>query len=119
MTGVLRISRLRFYGYHGILPEEREEGQPFEVDLELSWDMSGAVDSDRLEDTVDYRKVVERVRDAVTSPPVELLEHLAGRILGGLREAFPELTGIVVRARKPEPPIPGVMGGVEVELRWP
>jgi len=119
MVGVLRIYRLRFYGYHGVLPEEREGGQPFEVDLELSWDMSRAVASDRIEDTVDYREVVERVRNVVTGPPVGLLERLAGRILEDLREAFPELTGIAVRARKPEPLIAGVMGGVEVELRWP
>ena len=117
--GVLRISRIRLYGYHGVLPEEREEGGAFEVDIELSWDMSEAIASDRLEDTVDYREVVEKVREVVAGPPVGLLEHLAGRILSTIREGFPLLGGIVVRVRKPEPPVPEVVGGVEVELRWP
>jgi len=117
--GIFRISRIRFYGYHGLLPEERQDGQPFEVDIELSWDMSEAVRSDRPEDTVDYREVIKKVKDVMTGPPVGLLEHLAGRILDEIRKGFPGMESIVVRVRKPEPPVPGVLGGVEVELRWP
>lgn len=117
--GIFRISRIRLYGYHGLLPEEREEGQPFEVDLELSWDMSGAVRSGRPEDAVDYMEVVEKVKEVITGQPVGLLEHLAGRILDEIRKGFPEVEAMVVRVRKPEPPVPEVLGGVEVELRWP
>ena len=38
------------YGYHGVLPEERAEGQPFVVDLEVRTDVSEAAATDDLDE---------------------------------------------------------------------
>src|SRR5690606_37178582 len=74
------LQGMRFWGHHGLLPHEREQGQPFEVDLEVELDLSRARESDRLEETVDYRLLFRAVQEVVEGEPVHLLEHLAERI---------------------------------------
>lgn len=113
---------MRFYGYHGVLPEEREQGQPFEVDLEVELDLSRSRQSDRLKETVDYRLLYRAVQEVVEGEPVNLLEHLAERIrhavqatLQGL-PAVSEPGPIRVRVRKPQAPLGGMLEYVQVEL---
>ena len=50
------------HGFHGVLDEERRDGQRFLVDVELDLEHEQAARSDRIEDAVDYRAVVARVR---------------------------------------------------------
>ena len=40
--GTIVIKGLRELGVHGVLPEEQTRPQPFEVDVELHKDLSGA-----------------------------------------------------------------------------
>jgi dihydroneopterin aldolase len=42
---------MRFHGYHGVLPFEKEDGQPFEVDVELYLSLERASAADDLRDT--------------------------------------------------------------------
>lgn len=111
---------MRFYGYHGVLPEERRQGQPFEVDLEVAADLGRARATDHLEETVDYRLLYRAVREVVEGEPVNLLEHLAQRILDRVRAtlAVPGLHvgPIRVRVRKPQAPLGGPLEYVQVEV---
>ena len=55
-------------GTHGVLPEEQDRAQPFEVDLDLSVDLAPAGTSDRLADTVDYAGVADAASAIVAGP---------------------------------------------------
>lgn len=113
---------MRFFGYHGVLPEERAQGQPFEVDLEVELDLSRSRQSDRLEETVDYRLLYRAVKEVVEGEAVNLLEHLAERIRRQVRAtlqqlpAVSELGLIRIRVRKPQAPLGGMLDGVQVEV---
>ena len=78
---------MSFYGYHGVLPQERELGQIFEVDVELYLDLRAAGENDDPEMTVSYADVYEVVRRVVTGLPRNLIEtvaeSVASRILNG------------------------------------
>jgi dihydroneopterin aldolase len=76
----IELRGLRALGVHGVLPEERQRPQPFEVDIDLEVDLLRAGRSDALADTIDYGKVAEAVAAAVAGPHVDLLEALAERI---------------------------------------
>ena len=93
------VSGLREMGVHGVLPEEQERPQPFEVDLELLVDLAPAGASDELADTVDYGASCEAVRRVVASEHHQLLERLAARIAEVCR-ADPRVQGVVVEVRK-------------------
>ncbi len=54
MNDRILLRDLRFYGYHGVHPEEQRLGQPFAVDLEAELDLRRAGQRDDLSDTVSY-----------------------------------------------------------------
>ncbi len=60
----IEVLGLRVVARHGVLPEERERAQPFEIDLEIEADLSEAARHDDLSKTVDYGSVVEKVTEA-------------------------------------------------------
>ncbi len=119
MKDWLRFNSLTFRGYHGVSPAERERGQNFEVDVEVSYDQQQAADCDDLAMAVDARDVYRLVRDAVEGGPCSLVEKLAQRIADSLLE-LNRVERVVVRVRKPEVRFTGDENeGYEVEITRP
>ncbi|UBF26621.1 dihydroneopterin aldolase [Kovacikia minuta CCNUW1] len=114
------LSGIRGYGYTGVLPEEQVLGQWFEVDLTLWLDLSIAGESDRLEDTLDYRGVIETVQSIIKKSKFALLERLATAIAQAI--LHPESPGALpihqvrVCLTKPAAPIPDFGGKITIEL---
>jgi len=94
---LVELYGLEVAGRHGATPEEHERDQPFLYDLELEL---AEPEADRLEETVDYREVVEVVR-GVSEEERQLLETLAAAVAEALMERFP-LERARVRVRKPD-----------------
>ena len=69
-----------FSGKHGVSDAERARAQKFTVDVELEADLARASRSDRLEDTIDYRRVHAIAKEVIEGEPAHLVEALAGRI---------------------------------------
>lgn len=111
----ITLQNMRFFGYHGVLPEEQAEGQPFEVDVELFLPLREAAASDALEVTLDYRLAYGLVRDIVEGRRYDLLEALAGAIAEALRARF-GLNLVVVRVRKPRVQLGGPLDFAEVQV---
>lgn len=76
----LSVTGIECFAHHGVLDFERRDGQLFLVDLTLGVDTRPAAASDDLQDTVDYGSLVSRVKAAVETDPVDLIETVAGRI---------------------------------------
>jgi 7,8-dihydroneopterin aldolase/epimerase/oxygenase len=93
---IIELHGLELFGYHGVLEEERRVGQTFWYDVELEVGEWGA--NDRIEDAVDYRLVVDAVRE-VNERRFELLEALAANTAETLLERF-ALARAKVRVRK-------------------
>jgi len=105
-----------FYGYHGVNPEERSQGQRFVVDLELSKDLSQAGRSDDLSTTVNYSSVFKIAREVVEGQPCNLLEAVAERLAAAILARF-GVEAVRVRVRKPWAPVKGsVLDWVAVEI---
>ena len=115
----IRLTGLTFYGYHGVLPEERQLGQRFVVDLDLILDLAPAGLSDNLNDTVNYSELYRLVRDVVEGAPRTLLESVAEQISAAvLQQSGAE--AVRVRVTKPWAPVKGMAAGeVSVEILRP
>lgn len=111
----IRLHNMTFYGFHGVSRAERETGRRFEVDCELELDVAGAIQTDRLSDTVNYTTVYEMVERIVQQAEYNLLETVAARIAMEIESAF-AARRVVVRVRKRIPPIPGHLDYIEVEF---
>lgn len=113
----IRIEKIRAYGYHGVFPHEKSQGQNFYVSLTLSLDLQAAGKSDDLEQTVNYAAVVARVVEIVSARPgFNLIEALAEKIAASLLCEFPRVDALEVEIHKPEAPIPTPFGDVIVSV---
>ncbi len=106
-----------FYGHHGALPAEKELGQPFVVDLELSLDLGPAGTSDDLALTVDYGDVYRRTRKIVEGEPLNLIESVAERIAAVILENYSAVESVSVKVAKPHVRLGNtVLAGSAVEI---
>ncbi|GIU95554.1 MAG: hypothetical protein KatS3mg012_2011 [Gaiellaceae bacterium] len=97
----IELAGMVVFGRHGYLEEERRLGQRFLVDLEVEV-RDDAAASDRIEDTLDYRRLAALVREVFAGPERLLLEGLAGAIAGEVLGRFEEVERVRVRVRKPD-----------------
>ena len=112
---LLRIRNMRFFAHHGLLPEEGELGQQFEVDVDIHGDLSGAGRGDDPSLTVDYTRVLDLVEEVVTQQRFGLIEAVAEAVAAAVGKAVAPVK-LTVRVRKPNPPVETTFDGVEVEI---
>ena len=93
---IIELAGIELFGYHGVLEEEKENGQTFWYDVELEVGEWGA--TDRLDEAVDYRLVVDALRE-VNDRRFELLEALAATAAEALIDRF-AVARVKVRVRK-------------------
>ncbi len=102
----IELRGLRAVGTHGVLIEEQERAQPFEIDLDLAVDLRPAGESDVLADTVDYGAVADAAAATVAGPrSFALLEALAWHVADAVLDIDHRIAGVTVALRKLRPPL--------------
>jgi len=79
---------LRIETVIGIYDWEKAIRQPVILDLEMSTDVARAAATDRIEDALNYKAVSKRLKQFVSEGRFELVETLAERCAGIVREEF-------------------------------
>lgn len=97
----IEVQGIELHGFHGVLDQERADGQRFLVDVELDLADTTAAGSDRIEDAVDYRDVVAVVTEVSDGHAYNLLEALAAALAETLLSRFP-VARVRIRVRKPD-----------------
>ena len=114
MSSLLTISlnNVRFRAYHGVYPEERQKGNDFVVNMEVSYvPNTGTIVS--LSDTIDYSSLFEII-NTIMQQPVELLESLVKQMAQTVHEKFSEVSEVTVSVEKLNPPIDRFSGSAKV-----
>ena len=93
MTTKIELEKMRFYAYHGVMPQETKVGNDFVVDLILTAPLKEQMDI-----------------------PSKLIEHVAGRILYALKERFPQLAAVELKLSKLNPPFGGDVHSASIIL---
>ena len=115
MTDELTITGVECFAHHGVFDFERRAGQTFVIDLTLGLDTAPAAASDDLQDTVDYGSLVARVKAAVESDPVDLIETVAQRI-SDVCLAAGRVEWARVTIHKPDAPIEATFADVALTI---
>ena len=115
MTDELAVLGIECFGHHGVFEFEKREGQIFVIDLVLGIDTTPAAASDDLRDTVDYGNLVAKVKTAMESDPVDLVETLAERIAGTCLQD-PRVRSVEVTVHKPDAPIEATFRDVTLTI---
>lgn len=115
----IRLTGIRAYGYTGFLAEERSLGQWFEVDINLWIDVSKAAESDKIEDTLDYRQVIYIAQNLIKTSKFSLIEKLAVVIAETILNDTSSslfLEKIQVTLSKLAAPIPDFAGNISIDV---
>ncbi len=112
------LSGIRVRMRVGVTPAERRVPQDCVVDVELDRDLSRAMQTDELHDSLDYARVFEIVLGLAREGEFALLEGFAGALEKELRRAiaFDDLT---IRVRKSKPPLAGSLDFAGIEIHRP
>jgi dihydroneopterin aldolase len=107
------VRDLRLWAHVGVLEEERQLGQWFELDLELAVDLAAAGAADALELSLDYSRAITALQQQARTVRCLTLEHYAERILTLLEELYGPVP-MRLELRKCRAPVPGFTGTVAV-----
>jgi 7,8-dihydroneopterin aldolase/epimerase/oxygenase len=111
------INSLRLYACHGVLPQERVVGGDYEVTLKVDYDISRAMDTDDVADTVDYAALCSIIKEEMAVPS-KLIEHVAGRIANHIVRRFAAVTAVHLSITKMNPPMGADCDGAGVEVHF-
>ena len=78
---ILKIKNLRLRTIIGINKWERKTYQDIIVNITIEFDGTRAVETDDIEDTIDYKKLKKRIIQEGESSKFYLIDKLAGHIL--------------------------------------
>lgn len=117
MNFKISLDNLTFFAYHGVLEEERKNGNEFHVSLSVSIPYTHKIDEDELQYTVSYADLY-KIIDEEMQIPRNLLEKLALEIVRRIEKEFPVVTSGKLVIEKLHPPIPGMLGSASVTLNF-
>jgi 7,8-dihydroneopterin aldolase/epimerase/oxygenase len=98
----------------GALPEEQNRRQPYEFDVDLVADIP-ATESDRLDETIDYGAVLDRIEAVTRDESFQLFERMTQRVAEAVL-ADPRITEVTVEVRKLHPPVPQDVASAGIRL---
>lgn len=118
MKSFILLNELHFHAFHGVGTQEQLVGNDFVVSLKLRTDLSRAILSDEVNDTVSYADVFQSVKEEMEIPS-RLLEHVAGRIIQRLFDDYSTVDEITLTLLKRNPPMNAdiASAGVEVTVK--
>jgi dihydroneopterin aldolase len=105
------VAGIELRGFHGVLDDERREGQRFRFDVSVEVAEPTADDIDA---AVDYRDLVACVRDVSDGTHFQLLETLAAAVADEVKRRFP-VERVRVTVGKPDLELAGGHASITAE----
>ena len=101
--GLITLEGIRVFAFHGHLPEEKKLGGHFIVNVWVEADTSEVEKTDDLNDTVDYVKIIEIVKEQMAIRS-NMIENPAKRIVDTILP-LNKVQKVTVEVEKIQPPI--------------
>jgi dihydroneopterin aldolase len=112
----IAVRGLRAFGHHGVYAFERRQGQTFSCDAVLEVDTRTSAATDDLQHTVNYAELAQRLYQALSGEPVDLLETLAQR-LADVCLSYELVDAVEITVHKPEADLGVPFDDVTVSIR--
>ena len=108
---------MKFYAFHGVLPQENLVGANYYINLKLKTDFIRAAETDELEGTVSYADIHAVVKEEMQTSS-KLLEHVCQRIASRIFHDFPTIVAIDIALYKENPPMGACAQRIGVEVSY-
>ena len=110
--GLIKVEGIRIFAYHGHLPEEAKLGGHFIVNVWVNADTLEVEKTDDLNDTVDYVKIIEIVKQQMAIR-ANMIEVPAKRIVDAIL-LLQKVKKVKVEVEKIQPPIDATFDKISV-----
>ena len=107
----IELTGIELQGFHGVLDEERAEGQSFRFDVVVE---TAEPAEDDIDAALDYRDLVACVREVSDGTAFQLLETLAAAVADEVKRRF-AVERVQVRVGKPGLSLEGGQAAIVVE----
>lgn len=104
---VIEIKGLELFAFHGVNPEEKEDGQRFLLDIKLTADLAKARQTDALSDTVSYAAVKKTAERVFTAEKYDLIERAAQVVCEAILQEHEKVLSVKLKLKKPDAPMKG------------
>ena len=111
--GLITVKGIRVFAYHGHLPEEAILGGHFIVNILVEADTTEVEKTDDLNDTVDYVKIIEIVKEQMAIR-ANMIEVPAKRIVDAILP-LNKVQKVTVEVEKVLPPIDATFDKISVK----
>ncbi|MDJ1175428.1 dihydroneopterin aldolase [Roseofilum capinflatum] len=98
--GVIKITNLRLRTLIGINDWEREKKQDVVINIKIGFDAEKSSETDKIEDTVNYKLITKQIIEQVESRSYGLIERMAQTIIDVVMED-PQVIWTKVKVDKP------------------
>lgn len=110
------IKGFTLFAYHGVNPEEKQDGQFFSLDITCFLDLETPCHTDSVDDTVSYAKIIKKVREVFTKEKYDLLEKAAEEVAQTILNNFNLINEVTVLLKKPQAPVKADIEYTAVEI---
>lgn len=111
----IHINDIRLHALHGVLPQEQATGNDYSITAKIGYDISRAMASDNVDDTLNYAEAYNIIKEEMLKPS-KLIENVAGRIADRLIKRYAQISTIMLRITKLNPPMGADCAGAGVEI---
>lgn len=111
----IHINGIRLHARHGVLPQEQLTGNDYIINVRVGYDISRAMQTDDVADTLNYAEVYNTIKEEMSTPS-KLIEHVAGRIANQLMDSYSQISSVMLRITKCNPPMGADCDGAGVEI---
>ncbi len=102
---IITIKNLRVFAHHGVFIEEKENGQDFFVSASLYIDTYDAINTDDINNALNYGEVCEYITKILSQKSYNLIEAAAENTIFSILKHFPQIQKIDFELSKPHAPV--------------
>ena len=112
----IKVTNMKVFAYHGVLEEEKKNGQDFYLNAKVYVDMRKAGLSDKLEDTINYDTVCIFLSEVFAENQYDTIEAAAEYTVQEIMVNFPTIEAMELEVRKPHAPLTYVPEDISVTI---
>lgn len=101
----IELKNLAFFARHGLMKEEERLGQRFRVDVAVELHPSLDLQSDSVDETINYVDLYETVKTIFEGTRFKFIESCAEAIASEILKRFDKATEVTVKVKKPSVPV--------------
>ncbi|MBP0979608.1 MAG: dihydroneopterin aldolase [Oscillospiraceae bacterium] len=114
---IIELEKIEVFAYHGVHPEENQNGQIFFIDAVLEIDKDINFLEDDINKTTSYSSINRLIIKTSTEKTYKLIETLAVELVNKILDLYKEIKSVKIKVSKPSAPMEGSFKNVAVVFK--